>query len=379
MDQAKPILFFTDSLSPGGAERQLVALLTRLDRSRFAPRVVSLHAARSGLSRHFAPALEEAHIPFEELDLCWNLRGVSDGLLRVIRAVRRHRPRLVHSLNHHSNHLTRLGRAFFPRGTRLIVGVRTDYNRRQLLYERIENRVADLVVCNSPHMVEKLRSGSRVPAAKLRLVPNGIEVERFGRNPEPGLRETLFPGATRVVAMLARITHQKSPHLLAEAVGRLRTQGRLPEGSRFVLAGERTPDEAGRLLDQALERDHLGDIFKVLPPTPEPEALYHAADFSVLATLWEGMPNAALESLAAGRPVLISSNANAAQVIEHDRTGWVVPTNDGPALAEQLAHVLSLSDEQLADMGSACREAGSAYSMSAMVEAYERLYDSLLS
>jgi glycosyltransferase involved in cell wall biosynthesis len=371
------VLFCVDTLSAGGAERQTVELVTRLRQTRFEPRLVCLHAARSGHSLHFAPDLERARVPWHGYDLRWSPSGVLAGWARLIAEVWRVRPVILHAVNHHSNHLARLGRPLMPPRLRLLTAVRTEYQTRQLLYERLEHWVAQRIVCNSPHLERQLRERSRIPAQKLVCIPNGIDCERFGRNPDPGLRTRLAPGATCVIAMLGRITRQKSPHLLAQALGRLRRQEELPAGLKVLIAGEHESDEVQAQLDEAIRRDGLGDLVRQLPPTAQPEALLHAADLTVLASLWEGLPNAVLESLAAGRPVLVSAAANAAGVIEEGITGWVTRTEDVPHLAARLGEILRLSPAQREAMRPACRRRAESFGMARMVQRYEDLYAEL--
>ena len=235
------------------------------------------------------------------------------------------------------------------------------------------------MVCNSPHLERQLREHSRIPARKLVCIPNGLDCERFGRNPDPGLRARLAPNASCVVAMLGRITKQKSPHLLALALGELKRRQELPGGVRVFVAGEHESDEIQTQLDEAIRRHGLGGVITQLPQTNQPEALLHAADFTVLASLWEGLPNAVLESLAAGRPALVSEAANASGVIEDGVTGWVARTDDVPHLATRLGEVFRLSPERLEGMRPACRDRAGMYSMKRMVQRYEELYEVLLS
>jgi poly(glycerol-phosphate) alpha-glucosyltransferase len=90
------------------------------------------------------------------------------------------------------------------------------------------------------------------------------------------------------------------------------------------------------------------------------------------------MPNVPLEAMAAGKPVIISTSANAAGIVEHGATGWVVPSGDIVALADTLKHVIDLSDTSLTAMADACRERAEQYSVAKLVERYSALYDSLV-
>lgn len=374
MPEPLSIAYCIDTLCAAGAQRQLIELVTRLDRRRFAPTVIVLHSRRAGQSLHFAGDLAAAEIPLRDLDLVWRISEIPRALVGVARAVRAARPRLLHSLSHHSNHLTRLGRWLTPRGPRLLAAIRTDYNARQLRYERLEHRLADCLVTNSPHMARKLREVSGVPAGRLHTIPNGLDLERFGRNPDPEFRSRLAPGVSPLVVMMARVTVQKSPHLLAEAIGQLKAAGKLPAAFGAWVVGEDENDGTQAKFDDAVRRHALRPILRQHPQTAQPEACYHAADFTVLPSLWEGLPNAVIESFAAGKPVLVSAAANAAGLVDEGRTGWICRTNDAPHLASRLAEALTVPQGKLTEMAVACRAKASEFSMMRMVNAYEELY-----
>ena len=372
------LLVCIDSLAAGGAQRQTVQLLTRLDRSRFEPRVVSLHGSRMSLSRHFVPDLEAAGLPVRELDRRWHWSELPGSLRDLQRERRAFRPHLIHSISHHCNHLTRALRLLPGPPFRLLTAIRTEYNRRQLRNERLEQWLSDRVVCNSPAMEVRLREQARIPPARLRYIPNGLDVSQFATSPDPGLRERLSPGQRRVGLMMARITEQKAPHLLPEALGLLRLQGRLPSDVVFWIVGEPDSPVVMERLTASIRRHDLERQVLVLPPSSGPAAFYHAADFTVLTSLWEGTPNVVLESLAAGRPALISEAANACGLIRASTEGWVVANADGSALADALASILSLDDRALEHFGPACRARASEFGLPAMVSRYAALYEELV-
>jgi glycosyltransferase involved in cell wall biosynthesis len=177
--------------------------------------------------------------------------------------------------------------------------------------------------------------------------------------------------------MPGRITRQKSPQLLARALGLLRERDELPADLRVMLVGEGEDAAVQAELNAAIQGHRLTDVLSQHEQTPQPETFYHAADVTVLPSLWEGMPNGALESLAAGHPVIISEAANAAQIVIHNETGWVVKTGDVEHLAETLKRVACLSTEELQAMQQACLRRAADFSMQRMVASYEHLYERL--
>jgi glycosyltransferase involved in cell wall biosynthesis len=127
-----------------------------------------------------------------------------------------------------------------------------------------------------------------------------------------------------------------------------------------------------------IAREGLADVVIQQPTTSEPEAYLAACDASVLASPSEGLPVVALESLAAGKPVILSRGANAAEVIANGRTGWVTPDNSPADLAVALRHVIEAPDDALDVMRPVCQAEAAQYTSQALARRYMALYDALL-
>ena len=371
----KRILYVTDYLFAGGVESQLVELVLRLDRDRFQPHVVCLYGPRArGL--HFAPTLQRANVPLHLLDLQLSPQDKIRGLARIARLVHTVNPDVIHAVNYHANLLTRLARPFYPR-VKLIGTVRGVYTAKQLLYERLGHRMATRVVVNAGHLKTMLEQLSGIPPHKIVTIPNGVDTERFSTPQNDTLRQDVAPGARRLLVTVGRISHEKNIHTTVQALGLLKCTNRLPSGTRFLIVGPVHEEEAQKQLEKAIQQDSLEEVVIQHQDTRQPENYYHAGDVTVLYSPAEGLPNVALESLAAGRPVVISEIANAAKIIESGVTGWVVPNDDVKALADTLHHVLTLPDSDLASMRTNCINAAKAFTMERMVDQYMALYETL--
>lgn len=376
------VLLCTDTLMAGGLERQLTELATRLDRTRFEPHVLCLYGTKAGRSLHFLAPLQAVGIPVDVLDLGWSPADKLRGWAGIIRAAWRLRPDVLHALNYHSNLLTRLARPLLPPSTRLLGAVRSEQTAKQIRYHALSWRLCRAIVCNSPHIRRQLIERAGVPASRLHFIPNGVDLERFAggpsaRPPADGFADP--QGGGRTFLQIGRISPAKAPTLLVEAVGRLRAAGSWPESARVVLLGESEAafDGYRQALDDRIAALGLDTIVTRLPRTDQPEAFYRAADVVALPSTFEGMPNVALEALAAGRPVILSEAANAAGVIADGETGWVVRTGDVGHLAAALQAALALPDDDMARLREACRQRSLDFSMVKMVESYQDLYGRL--
>lgn len=366
------VLFLTDFLMAGGVERQFTELLSRLDKTRIAARAVCLYGPKAGRSLHFAPRLQAAGVPLTVLDAGWGAADKARIVIGIVRAAWAFRPHVIHTYNYHGNLLSRLARPLLPPATRLVGAVRVEYTPKQLRYERLSWRACAVIAVNSPHLQRQLIDGANVPPERVLWVPNGVDTDHFAQNPDPSLRAQLAPNGP-LIAMFGRISEQKAPQILTHAVSLLVKRGEWPANARLIIVGEREDARIQAELTAAIQAGGLQSHITQIDRT-QPEAYYHAADFTVLPSLYEGLPNVMLESLAAGRPVLITEGANAAGVIQDGVTGWIARTGDAHHLADVLHRALHADVES---MRAACRATAAEFSMPKMVERYTALYERL--
>lgn len=371
------ILYVTDSLMAGGIESLLVSLVTRLDGTRFKPSLLCLYGP-TVRSLHFAPQIHAAGIPLFTPDLGLGVWDKLKAIACIVSTAREIRPHIIQAEGYHANLLTRLAWPFLP-ATVLIGTVRGTHTAKQLFYERISHWTYKQMVVNAPHLKTMLVKQAHVPADKVLSISNGIDVQHFAHPHDEPLRQQIAAGMQRVFVSVGRISFEKSMHHTVEGFGLLKRRGELPSHVRLVIAGPIQEPAAQQALEQAIHQYELEDTVIQHPATTHPEDYYHACDvclvYSPARTPGEGLPSVILEALAAGRPVLVSEAANAAQVIENNATGWVVRSNDPYHLADTLRSILTLSDAAFAQMRAACLQAVQAYTVDRMVQQYTLLYE----
>jgi UDP-glucose:(heptosyl)LPS alpha-1,3-glucosyltransferase len=189
------------------------------------------------------------------------------------------------------------------------------------------------VICNSKMVMDDIAAHFAVPPEKLHLIRNGVDSETF----HPGLREQhrsalrakvgvggtapviLFVGSgfarKGVATLLTALAQMSTRHAEVWIVGRDKHQARYERQAA-------TLGVAGRV-------QFFGAQADVRP-------FYGAADLFCLPTLYDPFPNAALEALACGLPLVTTTTCGAAELVEAGVNGWVAPPLDPALLAERL-------------------------------------------
>ena len=221
---------------------------------------------------------------------------------------------------------------------------------------------ADLVLSVSPYLSDRYL-GAGLPAARLRLAPNGIDTNRF-RPADAAERRALrreldWPETAPIVLFVGFFSRDKRPDLLFRAWRALATAG-----SDAVLVYVGATAQTYYEIDDALARaiqdgaDAIERARQVIfvAPTNEIERCVRAADVFVLPSAREAHPLALLEAMACGLPCLATRLPGATDVLIDDGVnGRLFPLDDEAALARALRGVLS-DPAGAASMGERARE-----------------------
>jgi glycosyltransferase involved in cell wall biosynthesis len=181
------------------------------------------------------------------------------------------------------------------------------------------------------------KASALAPGARVELVANGVDARRFRpARRDVGLARSLGLHGRAVVGFSGELRQKKGIVALMESLAEL---GRRRPVSLLAVGGVRE-DDAG--LFGMLQRRHP-EVHVALLPHREPgalPALYALMDVFVHPSLRDGMPNALLEAMACGRPVVASTAGGIPDVVRHGRDGLLVPPGDAGALAAAVGGLL---------------------------------------
>nr|WP_320114299.1 glycosyltransferase [uncultured Desulfuromonas sp.] len=198
---------------------------------------------------------------------------------------------------------------------------------------------AQAVISVSSRMAEEaVRLGA--DAKRLAVIPNGVDLNHFRIRDRQECREKLnLPATGRLLVTVAHLGHRKGHHEVIEALAAL------PDDVRLIIVGG---DAQGGSQEQLLEvaGTHGVQGRLILPGRQAYELIpyyYSAADASVLASYREGCPNAVLESLACGTPVVATDVGAVPDILPQPECGRMVPPQQVAPLKQALSDVLEQS------------------------------------
>ncbi len=368
------LVLSVNDLRTGGAERQLVELARGLDKSRYRVTVATLYGGQP-LERELAG---EAGVEL----VCLQRRNKYDPspVWRMARLLRQRRAHIVQPFLTPATFFSLLGALLAGTPIRVVTercGLRLRPGLGNHVYRFLEDRLtrwAQVVVANSEAGRRYVVSRG-IPAAKVRVIYNGVNPARLCHRPEERQAVRRMLGADDgipVVGMVASLQPAKDYPTFLQAAAEIARQ--MP-ATRFLVVGEGPLrpqlEETARQLGLGAKVSFAGNQPRVAP--------YIAAmDVAVLSSCdHEGCSNFLLEAMALGRPIVATDVGGNRELFRDGQPGLLVPPRSPQVLASAVLSLLR--DEGL--RGRCAVDAVAIYrrrfSLETMVSAYDALYREL--
>lgn len=228
------------------------------------------------------------------------------------------------------------------------------------------------VICNSQMVKAEIQHYFGVADTKLHVIYSGVDTQRF----QPKIRETHraamraglgIPDSATLFLFVGSGFERKGVAAILAAMALL------PPDAHLVIVGKDKKQEKF----EALAREHgLGQRARFLGGQKDVIPFYAAADALVLPTLYDPFPNAALEAMACGLPIVTSHKSGAAEFVRQGENGYVCDALDVPTLAGYMQQLLS--PDLRRTLGQAARGTVEPYDLEAMGDRLLALYSALL-
>jgi glycosyltransferase involved in cell wall biosynthesis len=367
------LLLFIDHLGLGGAQRQIVELACGLAQRGHSVELLTYFPQHD----FFLHRIQEQGIPVHSYR---KGPGFSFGIVgAIVSLLRTGNFDLVLSFLNSPNIYAELA-SIASRRTRLVVSERcSHHDDRSLLVansRRALHALADHVITNSETHAEWLRR-KRWLRNKVSCIYNGLDLQALAPTGDASARRVPL----RLLAV-GRVCAQKNPLNLIAALQSFHTKhGYVPELS---WAGKQeTSGSDQRYVVQVNER--LQSLPKIaahwhwLGEQPDTAALLGRHDALMHPSYYEGLPNAACEALAAGRPVLISDVCDHSRLVAQGERGFLFDPNDPQSIAASIEKATELDAAGwLALSRNARSYAESHLGVAKMLDSYEKLFSDLI-
>ena len=344
-DRRPSVLFMCPNLDAGGAERQWSILIPGLRDAGLPVCVLTLDGrgvffdelAREGVPTAFAGLRHRADVA---------------GLRRVQRLARRANPHVIVT---RSLSADVLGQALARRlGCGHVItehlGPRSQSFRplrrhQRALVRMMRPRARAVVAVSAGQTDELVASGYR--RDRIRIIPNGVADDPRVRSRELVRAELGVPGDAFLTVMVAGLRPEKRPEAFVAAVA---VAAEADSGICGMIVGD--GPEAPLIARRAAAGD---GVVRMLGYRDDALDIINAGDALCLTSAVEAMPMAALEAMSVGRPVIATAVGGLPEVVEHERTGLLVP-GDRPETVGSAILALARDRGWAAALGDAGRE-----------------------
>lgn len=382
--EGRRVLLLTTVMEAGGAQKAMMQLARGLHRRGHEVTVAAMYDKVGCIPDY------EARFGLPIIDLAMRPPGsalrrsvaVLSGVARLGGFLRQHRVEVVQSFTHYSNILGPV-LGWSCRVPVRITSQRNPLERRSPWLLRADRWISHLglahrMVAVSKSVGEYCIADEGLSPDKVVTIVNGLDLTEWRFSDASAIRHRTRQALglrpeDLAVTTVARLHPQKGHTVLLDAIEELvkrRTR------ARFLWIGD---GELGQDLLRQIHARDLADHIQLLGTRSDVPDLLLASDLFVLPSLWEGMPNAVLEAMAAGLAVVATDVDGTPEVVEPDVTGWLVAPEDTDGLIRALEEALE-DPSRRSRMGAAGRRRlETHFSIDRYVEGFETLYEQIFS
>ncbi|MFN6566937.1 glycosyltransferase [Dendronalium sp. ChiSLP03b] len=332
------ITFLIRNLNFGGAQRQLVTLVKGLKQQGFDVSVLYFYPGGA-----LEKDLKDSNIPA----ICLEKRGrwhLFSFFWSLVQHLKHIHPHVLHGYLAESNLLTILLKPFLPK-TKMIWGIRESYMDRQvsdwLAYiifqlERFLSCFTDLIIINS-HAGQIYYLNQGFTAAKMMVIPNGIDIDRFKPDRETRTKVRMEWGIledTILIGLVGRLDLRKDHATFLKAAALLCKER---QDVRFVCVGS-GPENYARELCQMAEELSISEKIIWAGGRADMPAVHNALNIAVSSSYTEGFSNVIGEAMACDIPCVVTDVGDSAWIVGD--TGIVVPPKNPEALKNAMKKLI---------------------------------------
>jgi glycosyltransferase involved in cell wall biosynthesis len=358
------IAYLIDSLNRAGTQTALVHLARGLAEKGWEQRVYCLNnRVHPAIQAQLAAAGVEV-VVIGKLPLLFGT-----GFLRLFLDFRSWAPQVVQTLLPVADIVGRTT-AYLARVPVVVTSIRARNIDKPALLRRLDRLTmpwADRVVFNAENVIPFSIAEEGVQPGQVVCIPNGVAARPGAAFPD----EFRQPEGAILLGTVGRLRPQKGIEVLIQAMPAVL---QAVPGVRLLVIGDGPQRPELEALAVGLKVQQAVDFLGERTDVPD---LLAGLDLYVHPAYFEGMPNAVMEAMAAGLPVVATDVDGARELITSGETGWLVPPGKPETLAAQITSVLQDRDSARRIGTAAAALMAENYSIEQMVGAFDQLYRDL--
>ena len=350
-----------------GAELQLALLLRHMDRSRVEPFVLMLHGDDQSI-----PELPDCPVYCLKMQ---RLRSFSawTKAQELRRFFKRNKIDILQALVIDNPLLIFVASVGKWSGVKKVFGFRVDTGFWMTPWQARTGKfthrfLVDKVIANAEACKKSIIEQESAKPENIIVVPNLIETERFEKIPTWTQANAHCP---RKIGIVGNLKPVKGTDVFIDA-------------AKIVL--ETHPDTQCELAGSGLEELYQSQIQQLgiaqnvhlLGSLSDVPAFLSTLDIAVLSSRSEGLPNAVMEYMAAGRPCVVTDVGGCGELIQHGRNGLLIPSENPSALAEGIVDLLDHPDQAERLAATARRDVSEKYGASMLADRWCEIYEAEL-
>lgn len=332
-----------------------------------------------------AEKLAALNVPFYQVPIADNLKPLADlsSAFQIRKLLKQLKPDIFHI---HGNKTALVGRLALlgKKSPPTVVTVhnflifqQAPFPLKQLAasLERFLMRKTTQLITVSEQLKTALVKDERLPAAKIKVIHNGLDLSNWQTLNKEEIRQKLgLEKETFVILTVGRLVAWKGHRFLINALNNPPLNAE--ENVKLLIAGDGPLKEE---LAQLIAKQGLTAKITLLGYATNVPELMTAADLFVLPSLNEPFGLVLLEAMAAKLPIIATNNGGVPEIITHQQTGWLVPPQDAPALAAAICRLKSDAQLRATLALNAWQELNNRFSLTEMLAKTEKVYEECLS
>ncbi len=363
------VIIVIDHLDIGGAQNQVLEYLRHADKSQFDIKIVYLEKQRNALVEVIEKlgyvTIGLAHKGFFNMATIIQLRKLFCA----------EQPHIVHTYLFTSDCYGRVA-ARLAKVPHIITSMRSidDWKKpHHVFVDQILAKWTDVITINADVIRPYLVDHEKIDAKKIVKIYNGIDLTRFDHvSSIDNIKASLeIPTGAKIVGMVGRLTHQKDYDTYLESA-KIVLQ-KVPN-VYFLVVGDGPRRQE---LETKVKNEGLGQNIIFTGTREDVAEIIHTMDIGVLSSFVEGCPNALIEYMACRKPAVAADIGGCAEVIQDEKTGFIVAPKNAQLMADRLVQLLE-SDDLRRQMGEEGRKrVEECFTVEKLAQNTENLYRSL--